>query len=55
MLQREYGQYVVDPEPGYNFSILVDLENLPEEKGAAGDMPNTLSLFADFAQRAATS
>jgi actin related protein 2/3 complex subunit 2 len=33
VLQREYGQYVVPPEPGYNFSILVDLENLPEEKG----------------------
>lgn len=34
VLQREYGQYVVTPENGYNFSILVDLENLPAEKGA---------------------
>lgn len=33
MLQREYGQYVVPPEPGYDFSVLVDLEALPEEKG----------------------
>ena len=33
VLQREYGQYVVPPEPGYDFSVLVDLEALPEEKG----------------------
>jgi hypothetical protein len=33
VLQREYGEYVVPPEPGYDFSILVDLENLPTEKG----------------------
>lgn len=33
VLEREYGQYVVDPEHGYNFSVQVDLENLPEDKG----------------------
>ena len=33
VLQREYGQYVVAPESGYNFSVMVDLENLPAEKG----------------------
>lgn len=33
VLNREYGEYVVSPEPGYDFSILVDLENLPAEKG----------------------
>ena len=33
VLQREYAQYVVPPEDGYDFSILVDLENLPAEKG----------------------
>lgn len=33
VLNREYGQYVVAPEPGYDFSIVVDLENLPAEKG----------------------
>ncbi|KAK2025257.1 Arp2/3 complex [Colletotrichum zoysiae] len=32
VLQREYGQYVVPPEPGYDFSVLIDLENLPEDK-----------------------
>jgi len=34
VLQREYGDYVVSPEPGFNFSIMLDLENLPEDKGA---------------------
>lgn len=33
VLNREYGQYVVPPEPSYDFSIVVDLENLPAEKG----------------------
>lgn len=30
VLQREYGKYIVESEPGYNFSLLIDLENLPE-------------------------
>lgn len=34
VLQREYGPYVVEPEAGYDFSILLDLENLPETQGA---------------------
>lgn len=29
VLQREYGSYITSPEAGYDFSILVDLENLP--------------------------
>ena len=33
VLKREYGPLVVPPEPGYDFSILVDLENLPADKG----------------------
>lgn len=33
VLNREYGPYVVPPEPGYDFSVEVDLENLPAEKG----------------------
>lgn len=33
VLQREYGPYIVEPEPGYDFSIQVDLENLPAEQG----------------------
>jgi len=30
VLQREYGSYITTPEAGYDFSILVDLENLPQ-------------------------
>ena len=33
VLQREYGSYAVEPEQGYDFSVLVDLENLPAEQG----------------------
>ena len=33
VLEREYGPYVVAPENGYNFSVQVDLESMPEEKG----------------------
>ncbi|VEN42810.1 unnamed protein product [Callosobruchus maculatus] len=30
LLKREYGPYLVAPEPGYNVSVLLDLENIPE-------------------------
>ena len=33
VLQREYGPLIVDPEPGYDFSLLVDLDHLPAEQG----------------------
>lgn len=33
VLEREYGPYIVAPESGYNFSVQIDLEALPEEKG----------------------
>jgi len=32
VLVREYGDYVVNTEPGYDFSVMVDLEKLPETK-----------------------
>lgn len=35
VLQREYGDYVTAVEPGYDFSVMLDLENLPESKGRA--------------------
>ena len=35
VLQREYGDYIVSPEAGYDFSILIDLEKLPAEPGAS--------------------
>jgi hypothetical protein len=37
VLEREYGAYIVEPESGYDFSVLVDLENLPEDQGTANE------------------
>jgi hypothetical protein len=33
VLEREYGPYIVAPESGYDFSVQIDLENLPEDQG----------------------
>ena len=33
VLEREYGPYTVSPEAGYDFSVLIDLENLPADQG----------------------
>ena len=33
VLEREYGPFIVAPEAGYDFSVQVDLENLPAEQG----------------------
>lgn len=33
VLEREYGSYIVAPEAGYDFSVLIDLDNLPAEPG----------------------
>jgi actin related protein 2/3 complex subunit 2 len=33
VLEREYGSLIVAPEQGYDFSVQVDLENLPAEQG----------------------
>ena len=32
LLKRVYGSYLVNPESGYNVSLLYDLENLPASK-----------------------
>ncbi|KAK6957431.1 hypothetical protein Daesc_000216 [Daldinia eschscholtzii] len=45
VLQREYGPYVVAPETGYDFSVQVDLENLPEEKEAREELVSKISLL----------
>ncbi|KAI0161697.1 P34-Arc-domain-containing protein [Hypoxylon sp. FL1284] len=45
VLQREYGPYVVAPEAGYDFSILVDLENLPAEKEERDELVKKISLL----------
>lgn len=36
VLEREYGPYIVAPETGYDFSIQIDLENLPADQGSPG-------------------
>ena len=33
VLQREYGAFITATEAGYDFSVLIDLESLPAEKG----------------------
>ncbi|KAI1379399.1 P34-Arc-domain-containing protein [Hypoxylon crocopeplum] len=45
VLQREYGPYVVAPETGYDFSVLVDLENLPAEKEERDELVTKISLL----------
>ncbi|KAK7744897.1 Arp complex subunit [Cytospora paraplurivora] len=45
ILNREYGEYVVPAEPGYDFSIVVDLENLPAEKEARDELVKNISLL----------
>lgn len=45
VLNREYGEYVVPPEPGYDFSVTVDLDNLPAEKEARDELVKKISLL----------
>jgi actin related protein 2/3 complex subunit 2 len=33
ILQREYGPFIVEPESGYDFSVIVSLDDLPAEEG----------------------
>ena len=64
VLEREYGQHIVSPEAGYDFSILIDLENVPADAEAREDLIRRVSLlkrnamaapferaFDDFARR----
>ncbi|CCU76087.1 ARP2/3 complex 34 kDa subunit [Blumeria hordei DH14] len=45
VLEREYGSLVVAPETGYNFSIQIDLGNIPEEKDARDELIRKISLL----------
>ncbi|KAJ5290613.1 uncharacterized protein N7443_010866 [Penicillium atrosanguineum] len=45
VLEREYGPYIVSPEPGYDFSVQIDLENLPAEQEAREEMIMKLALL----------
>ena len=39
ILEREYGSYITATEPGYDFSLLIDLESLPAEDGHRPPLP----------------
>ncbi|EED17059.1 ARP2/3 complex 34 kDa subunit, putative [Talaromyces stipitatus ATCC 10500] len=45
VLEREYGPYIVNPEPGYDFSVQVDLENLPADAEGKEELIGRLSLL----------
>ena len=45
MLEREYGPYIVSPEPGYDFSIQVDLNDLPAEQEGKDELIRSISLL----------
>lgn len=48
VLEREYGPYVVAPENGYNFSVQVDLDSLPDDKGMVPPLCASFYLSADI-------
>ncbi|RMZ84924.1 hypothetical protein DV738_g210, partial [Chaetothyriales sp. CBS 135597] len=45
VLQREYGAYITDPEPSYDFSILIDLDNLPPTQEERAELVRRISLL----------
>ncbi|KAJ9648293.1 Arp complex subunit [Coniosporium apollinis] len=45
VLEREYGPYIAAPESGYDFSVVVDLEDLPAEQDARDDLIRRISLL----------
>lgn len=45
VLEREYGPYIIDTEPGYDFSVQIDLENLPADEEGKEELINRLSLL----------
>lgn len=45
VLQREYGSYITSPEAGYDFSIVIDLENLPSSPEEREDLIRRVSLL----------
>lgn len=45
VLEREYGPFIVSPEPGYDFSIVIDLESIPTEPEARDDLVTRISLL----------
>lgn len=45
VLERAYGPYIVSPEQGYDFSVQIDLEQLPESQEEKDDLIRRVSLM----------
>ncbi|KAK5131421.1 hypothetical protein LTR08_000957 [Meristemomyces frigidus] len=45
VLEREYASYIVEPESGYDFSVQLDLEQLPESREEKDDLVRRVSLL----------
>ncbi|KAF2118311.1 Arp2/3 complex, 34 kd subunit p34-Arc-domain-containing protein [Lophiotrema nucula] len=45
VLEREYGPFSIAPENGYDFSVQVDLETLPDDPDAKEDLIRRISLL----------
>lgn len=45
VLEREYGPFIAPTEAGYDFSIVVDLENIPAESEGKEDLIRRVSLL----------
>ena len=45
VLNREYGTYITTPEPSYDFSILIDLDNLPPSQEEKEELVRRISLL----------
>ena len=45
VLQREYGPYIVQAENGYDFSVQIDLENLPQDPEERDELIRRVSLL----------
>jgi actin related protein 2/3 complex, subunit 2 len=45
VLEREYGPYIVSPENGYDFSVQVDLEQLPASEEEKAELIQRISLL----------
>lgn len=45
VLRREYGSFITEPEAGYDFSILIDLENLPSSQEEKAELVQRVALL----------
>jgi len=45
VLEREYGSHIIAPEAGYDFSVQIDLDDLPADVDARKDLVDRVSLM----------